>query len=434
MRYKSYTLSNYREIPQVSRLSEEQKFTIDVVARVLPFKVNNYTVNELLKWDDLENDPLFTLSFPQKEMLRPEHFKEIADLLIRGADKGEIVAAANKIRMQLNPHPAGQLNHNVPQLESHKLFGMQHKYRETVLFFPSHGQTCHAYCTFCFRWPQFVGMDGLKFSSRDVELLIEYLLRHPAVTDVLFTGGDPLVMKASHLAAYLYPLLKADLPNLQNIRIGTKALASWPYRFLTDADAEDLLELFREVRHSGKHLAIMAHYNHYAELETEAAKQAIDRVLETGAQIRTQSPLLKHINADPEVWAENWRRQVKLGCVPYYMFVVRDTGAQRFFAVPLVRAWQIFRAAYDQVSGLCRTVRGPSMSAGPGKVRVSGVTEIRGEKVLMLEFIQGRDPAWVSRPFFAEYDEEAIWLSDLKPALGEPQFFFEGKHHEHRGA
>ena len=46
---------------------------------------------------------------------------------------------------------------------------MQHKYRETVLFFPSQGQTCHAYCTYCFRWAQFVGLDDLKFASREAQ-------------------------------------------------------------------------------------------------------------------------------------------------------------------------------------------------------------------------------------------------------------------------
>ena len=44
---------------------------------------------------------------------------------------------------------------------------LQHKYKETVLFFPSAGQTCHAYCTFCFRWPQFVGMEDMKFDARE---------------------------------------------------------------------------------------------------------------------------------------------------------------------------------------------------------------------------------------------------------------------------
>ena len=119
-----------------------------------------------------------------------------------------------------------------------------------------------------------------------------------------------------------------------------------------------------------------------------------------------------------------WKRQVKLGCIPYYMFLARDTGAQDYFAVPLVRAWEIFREAYQRVSGLCRTARGPSMSANPGKVQVLGVSEVMGERVLQLRFIQGRNPDWVHRPFFAKYDEQATWLSELKPFFGK-SFFFE---------
>ena len=78
-----------------------------------------------------------------------------------------------------------------------------------------------------------------------------------------------------------------------------------------------------------------------------------------------------------------------------------------------------------QVSGLARTVRGPSMSATPGKVVVQGEARIRGERVLALQFIQARDPSWVGQPFFARYDETATWLDDLVPAFGEPHFFFE---------
>ena len=65
------------------------------------------------------------------------------------------------------------------------------------------------------------------------------------------------------------------------------------------------------------------------------------------------------------------------------------------------------------------------MSATPGKVLVDGVTEIRGEKVFLLKFLQARDPSWVNRIFFAQYDEDAAWLDDLTPALGEHEFFFE---------
>ncbi len=438
-RYKAYTLANFREIPQLAALSEDQKFAAEVVGSVLPFRTNRYVVEELIDWDAAPDDPIFTLTFPRREMLLPHHFAQMADLIKGKASADEIRSAANEIRERLNPHPAGQMDNNVPILNGERLSGMQHKYRETVLFFPSQGQTCHAYCTFCFRWPQFVGNRELKFAARQAETLVEYVRTHPEVSDILFTGGDPMIMKASGLASYIEPLLDADLPTLRTIRIGTKSLSYWPFRYLTDPDADEVLALFERIVKSGRHLAIMAHFNHPRELQTEAVERAVARIRATGAQIRTQSPVLSHINDSSALWAEMWRRQVQLGMVPYYMFVVRDTGAQHYFGVPLVRAWEIFRGAYSQVSGLSRTVRGPSMSAHPGKVQVLGVSSVRGQKIFTLRFIQGRNPDWVHRPFFAQYDPEAIWLDDLKPAFGEERFFFEGKaassrHHAGRHA
>jgi hypothetical protein len=112
------------------------------------------------------------------------------------------------------------------------------------------------------------------------------------------------------------------------------------------------------------------------------------------------------------------------------MFIARDTGAQDYFAVSLNQTWQIFRNAYNQVSGICRTVKGPSMSCSPGKIQVVGVSEIKGEKVFVLNFLQGRDPAWVGKPFFAKYDPNAIWIDDLEPAFGQSKFFFEDSYYQ----
>ena len=225
-RYQAYNAGNFRKLAEVQKyLSEEQSHAIEVVARVLPFKTNNYVVNELINWEDVPNDPMFILNFPQREMLLPHHFEEMSELVRRDAPRDEIERTARRIRLELNPHPAGQMDHNVPTLNGVKLTGMQHKYRETVLFFPSNGQTCHAYCTFCFRWPQFVGMDELRFAMNETDLLVAYLREHPEVTDVLFTGGDPMVMRTKHLETYIEPLLEAKLPNLRTIRIGTKSLS-----------------------------------------------------------------------------------------------------------------------------------------------------------------------------------------------------------------
>ena len=421
---KSYTLANLRKLPQIENFSEEEIFDMEVVGNVLPFKANNYVVEQLIDWNNTQNDSIFALTFPQKGMLKSEHFDQMAEVMKRG-DRKEIQETANTIRLQLNPHPAGQMELNVPTLkDGTKLYGMQHKYNETVLFFPSQGQTCHAYCTFCFRWPQFVGMDEMKFAMKEGEALAQYVKEHPEISDILFTGGDPMIMKASLFAAYIDKLLDADLPNLKTIRIGTKALSYWPYKVLTDKDADETLDTFRRIVSKGKHLAIMAHFNHLVELKTGSVKQAIKKMRETGAQIRTQSPLLTHINDDANMWAQMWQKQVDLGCIPYYMFVVRDSGAQHYFGVPLVRAHEIFKNAIKQVSGLARTVRGPSMSATPGKVQIDGVAQVNDQKVMVFRMLQGRDPEWVNKPFFAKYDENAIWLDDLKPAF-EEKFFFE---------
>src|SRR5690606_16917037 len=141
---------------------------------------------------------------------------------------------------------------------------------------------------------------------------------------------------------------------------------------------DDLLRLFEKLVKHGKHVALMAHFNHWREMETPIAREALRRVRAAGVMIRTQAPLIKHINDDPDVWARMWRTQVGLGLIPYYMFVERYTGAKRYFDVPLARAYEVYREAIQRVSGLGRTARGPSMTAGPVMVKVQGVTEIHG--------------------------------------------------------
>lgn len=416
--------ANIDAIPQLARLSAAVLHEMRVVSSVLPFRVNDYVVDELIDWDRVPDDPMFRLVFPQREMLAPADFDAIDRLLRAGAPPRDVSETVRAIQVRLNPHPAGQRELNVPHRGGEPLAGIQHKYRETVLFFPSAGQTCHAYCGYCFRWPQFVGQGELRFAAREAGTLVDYLHAHPAVTSVLLTGGDPLVMRTAVLRRYLDPLLAANVPQLASIRIGTKSVAWWPARF-EGRDGDDLLRLFEQVVRAGKTLALMAHYSHPRELETRAAQTALRRILSTGAVVRCQAPIVRGVNDDPQTWAALWRRQVQLGAVPYYMFVARDTGAHRHYEVPLVRAHAMYRDALAQVSGLARTVRGPSMSATPGKVVVDGVASVQGQEVFVLRLLQARDPAWVGRPFFAELDPRASWLDDLRPAFGEAEFFWE---------
>jgi len=147
-RYQPVTIHNIVKHPLWQRLDPDLREAIEVTARVLPFRSNRYVVEELIDWERVPEDPLFQLTFPQSGMLDREDFLAMRDLLRNGASQAEILAKANEIRLtKLNPHPAGQMTHNVPLLDGKPLPGVQHKYRETVLFFPAQGQTCHAYCT-----------------------------------------------------------------------------------------------------------------------------------------------------------------------------------------------------------------------------------------------------------------------------------------------
>ena len=423
-RFRAYTAKHLDELTRRAGLSAAERLRVRAVATVLPFRTNEYVVESLIDWDAAPADPIYRLVFPQADMLPGADVDRIAGLLAREAPPAEVTAAAHQVRMRLNPHPAGQLALNIPALGDEPLPGVQHKYPETVLLFPKQGQTCHAYCTYCFRWAQFVDEPELKMATADLDRVLAYLRQHREVTSVLITGGDPMIMGAGVLRRYIEPLLGPGLEHIESIRIGSKSLAYWPQRLVTDPDADETLRLFEQVTSAGRALAFMAHFSHPRELEPPLLAEAVRRLRSAGAMVRTQAPLIRSINDDPACWADMWRTQVRLGMVPYYMFIERDTGPQDYFAVPLARAAGIYRDAYSSVSGLCRTVRGPSMSATPGKVCVDGVVEVAGQKVFALHMIQARDPSLVGRPFFAQFDPAAAWITDLRPAFA-PRFPFD---------
>ncbi|SPO44517.1 uncharacterized protein PSANT_02202 [Moesziomyces antarcticus] len=414
-------------------------------AHIFPMRANNYVVEQLIDWTNVPNDPIFRLVFPQPGMLAASELQRLKLALRSNVDNVTIRAIAEQIRAKLNPHPANQKTENGPRdpARPHKteasLPGIQHKYRETVLFFPTEAQYCHSFCTYCFRWAQFTEVGSEQtFQSKDAHRLADYLAHSPDVSDLLFTGGDPMVMKTRHWQRYLTPIFEDErLSHLATIRIGTKSLAYWPERFVNDADAASTLQLFRRICDSGRQLSIMAHFSHPVELSTPLVKEAVRRIRSTGAQIRCQAPLVRGINDDPATWANMWRKQVRMGMVPYYMFVERDTGAKHFFEVPLQRAFEIYKTALSSVAGTARTVQGPSMSASPGKIQVVGIAEVPSptpgagatqpehEKVFVLRFLQARSPSWCRETMFARFDANASWFDELVPAFSAKEWFFE---------
>ncbi len=417
-RFRAYGPRHIDEIAQRYGMSGDMRDTVRLISEVLPFRVNEYVLDQLVDWAAIPEDPIFRMVFPQRGMLPEDDIGRLAKLVDDPSAKRELRAEVRRIRAGLNPHPSGQKQLNVPTVEGTEIPGLQHKYRETVLYFPGQGQTCHSYCTYCFRWAQFVGDADLRFASPTPDPLIGYLGEHPEVSDVLVTGGDPMVMTTERLRRHLEPLL--EIETVRTIRIGTKSVAYWPHRFVSDPDADDTLRLFEQIVASGRNIAVMAHFSHPRELGTDVARRALARIRGTGALVYCQAPLVAHVNDDARTWSELWRAELAAGAVPYYLFVERDTGPYEYFKVPLAKASAIYRSAYRTLPGLARTVRGPVMSATPGKVVVDGVTETAQGRFFELRLLQARDPQLIGRPFRAHYSTTAAWLDDLRLAPDTP--------------
>ncbi|MEU7649160.1 KamA family radical SAM protein [Streptomyces huasconensis] len=382
----------------------------EVVACALPFKVSTHVVDELIDWGRAPDDPLYRLVMPHRDMLAPADFASLEAALKEG--KAEVAAIVKALRDRLNPHPGGQLELNVPDGG----WGLQHKYSETLLVFPRQGQTCHSYCAYCFRWPQFTGDPDLRQALSGPEVMTAHLDRHPEITDILLTGGDPLVMRTELLRHYIDPLLTPGRRDqIRTIRIGTKAVSFSPDRFLNAADADDLMRLFEQIVAAGCHLALMLHVSHPRELHPEPARRALRRLRDTGAVLRTQAPVIRHVNDNAACWARMWQEQVELGIVPYYMFVERDTGPHRYFGLPLARALTIYNDSIRHVSGLARTARGPVMSTEIGKLLIDGVTHLPEGPAFALRALQARNPDLVGHIAHARFDPTAEWWTDLTP-------------------
>ncbi|MBB5936532.1 KamA family radical SAM protein [Streptomyces zagrosensis] len=404
------------------RCADEQlAHDVEVVRQVLPFKVSRHVIDQLVDWKSAPDDPLYRLLFPHRDMLDPKHFRAIERAL---GDPVALRSAVASVRGTLNPHPGEQLTRNIPHEDGDEVSGVQHKYAQTALVFPRHGQTCHAYCAYCFRWAQFVGHPELRIADEGPRQVIAYLRRHPEVSDVLLTGGDPLVMRSELLEPYIDALLGPGLEHISTLRIGTKALSFHPARLVNDPDAARLLRLLESVTAAGRQLAVMLHVSHPRELEPAVTRQAVAALRAVGAQLWAQAPVVRHVNDDPTVWADAWHAQLMLGIHPYYLFVERDTGAQRYFGLPLQRAYEIYRDAVVRMSGLGRTARGPVMSTTEGKVTVDGVAELPGGRAFALRYLQARVPDVVGRPFYAVWDPAAQWWSELVPFSRHDRGFF----------
>lgn len=394
--------SYYQQMP----LAEQEIF--DVLTQVFHFKTNEYVLKHLIDWSRVPDDPIYKLNFLNPQMLSEEVYQSLWAAHKRGDN-----SVAKNIRQQkqarVNVHAD-----LIPGFKTPNLWGVYHPFKTLINLFPAPMEkTCHAYCSYCFRWKQFVPLDTPEsdFTYTDPQTPIPYLRANPEITDVLFTGADPLVLPAQLIRQFVEPVLAVD--TLKVVRISSKSLAWWPYRFTTDKDADDLLRVFETIVSQGKHLNFCAHFTHVRELENPVVQEAIRRIQNTGAIIRCQGPIVEGINDTAQDWIDLWSAQVALGMIPYYMFIEADHNNEASFRIPLAKAFNVFQTARSNTTALARTARGPVFMNDIHRIQLDGVVELNNEKFFALKCLQSPYTQMEGQIRLIPYDEKTRSIDNL---------------------
>jgi len=348
------------KLEQVRGLSRDELAELQPVEQRFVFRSNSY-YESLIDWNDPE-DPIRKLVIPD----------------VRELDEWGELDASNELAYTRAP-------------------GLQHKYRETALLLVN--DVCSAYCRFCFRKRLF--LDDNDEVAKDVSAGLEYIADHPEITNVLLTGGDPLVLSTKRLTAIIERL--RAIPHVKIIRIGTKIPAFEPQRIVDDSA---LLQLIHTHSAAPRKIYIMAHFTHPRELTREAIT-AIDALQRAGAMVANQTPLIAGINDKAEVLAELHNRLSFSGATPYYVFQCRPTLGNKSYAVPLEEAYRIFWTAQSCCSGLARRARFV-MSHETGKIEVLAAKD----GLVYMKYLRAADPANEDRLMVFPSNPDAYWLDD----------------------
>jgi lysine 2,3-aminomutase len=363
-------LTDLGDVPQLPR---SELGSLEEVCRTFPFQANEYYLG-LIDWDD-PDDPIRRLVIPDPSEL------------------DELEGPGNPADFD----PCDEAAHTVVR-------GLQHKYPDTVLILAT--GACSAYCRFCFRKRLFV-LDSPE-TVTDLEPALAYVRHHREITDVLLTGGDPLVLPTETLAGMVERF--AAMENVNTIRIGSKTPAYNPFRILND---DGLQKLISRVVAGGTAVYIMTHFDHPREL-TGLATQALLLLRDSGALLANQCPLLRGVNDDPAVLRELFQAMTRVGAPQYYLFQNRPTAGNRPYARSLTDGWRIFSKARYGCSGLSRRARF-CMSHALGKIEVVGLDG----RHIYCRFHRACDPELENRILVCQRNDQACWFDELEVDLPE---------------
>lgn len=291
-------------------------------------------------------------------------------------DPGSLLAVERKYPMKITPHYLGLIERvgdpiwkqAVPDVRELRDDGLVdpldednlspvaaviHRYPDRAIFIAS--GSCAGYCRFCTRKRK-VGCPSMAVSFRELREGIDYIARTPAIRDVIFSGGDPLVLPDSVLEDLLARVHR--IPHVEIIRIGTRVPVTLPERI-----TESLCRLLKRYHP----LYLNTHFNHPREL-TEASYQACCRLADAGIVLGNQTVLLNGVNDHPETIQTLFRGLLRWRVRPYYLHHMDLVQGAGHFRTSTESGLRIIRSLRGPVSGLASPYYVIDLPGGKGKV------------------------------------------------------------------
>ena len=232
--------------------------------------------------------------------------------------------------------------------------GIVHRYPDRVLLKAVH--VCPVYCRFCFR-REMVGPHGLGTLSVDeLDAALAYIAAHEEIWEVIFTGGDPLILSPRRMREITGRL--AAIAHVKVVRFHTRVPVVEPDRIDT--------ALIEAILASGKTTYVALHANHPRELGP-AARAACARLVDAGIVMLSQSVLLRGINDDAAVLAELMRSFVELRIKPYYLHHPDLAPGTSHFRLSIAEGQALVQQLRGRISGLCQPTYVLDIPGGYGK-------------------------------------------------------------------
>ncbi|HEX3991623.1 MAG TPA: lysine-2,3-aminomutase-like protein [Acetobacteraceae bacterium] len=249
--------------------------------------------------------------------------------------------------------------------------GVVHRYPDRALLKPL--LICPVYCRFCFR-REHVGPDGGVLTEAELEAAFAWFAAHPAVTEVILTGGDPLMLSPRRLSGIIARL--SAMPHIRTIRIHSRVPVADPERLTDDLAA---------AMETDRSLWLVVHANHAREF-TPAAGQALRRVRALGIPLLGQSVLLRGVNDSPAALEALFRAMVSVRMKPYYLHQLDPAPGTARFHVPIEEGRALLETLRGRVTGLAWPTYVLDIPGGFGKVPIGpdyrqadgSVRDIRG--------------------------------------------------------